>query len=240
MVSSGRPVLAVAAGDRAAQHPAHGAVDVAHPELEPHRVTALQGGRGQLDQPLVEDVLEVVLLRAGVMGLLGRGRLAMEQRRRGRGGAPSSARRSRGLEQVAASHQLLEAAEPERRHPLAHVLGHEEHEGDRRARGCPRTSARSSGSWVAMPTGQVLRWQTRIITQPEAISGAVLKPNSSAPSMAATTTSRPVLSWPSTWSTTRLRRPWATITCWVSASPSSQGTPACLSEESGEAPVPPS
>ena len=35
-----------------------------------------------------------------------------------------------------------------------------------------------------MPTGQVLRWQTRIMTQPAATSGAVEKPNSSAPSSA--------------------------------------------------------
>ena len=32
-----------------------------------------------------------------------------------------------------------------------------------------------------MPTGQVLRWQTRIMMQPAATSGAVEKPNSSAP-----------------------------------------------------------
>ena len=36
-----------------------------------------------------------------------------------------------------------------------------------------------------MPTGQVFRWQTRIITQPDTTSGAVAKPNSSAPSSAA-------------------------------------------------------
>ena len=63
-------VLAVAPGDRAAQHAADGAVDVAHPELEPDRVTALQCGGGQLDEPLVEDVAEVVLLRSRVPGLL--------------------------------------------------------------------------------------------------------------------------------------------------------------------------
>ena len=45
----GEAVLAVAAGDRPAQHAADGAVDVAHPELETHRVTALQGGGGQLE-----------------------------------------------------------------------------------------------------------------------------------------------------------------------------------------------
>ena len=58
--------------------------------------------------------------------------------------------------------------------------------------GVPSKRARSSGSWVAMPTGQVFRWQTRIMMQPIAISGAVEKPNSSAPSSAPMTTSRPV------------------------------------------------
>src|SRR5258708_7928879 len=48
-----------------------------------------------------------------------------------------------------------------------------------------------------MPTGQVLRWHLRIMMQPAAISGAVAKPNSSAPRMAATATSRPVRSPPS-------------------------------------------
>ena len=59
--------------------------------------------------------------------------------------------------------------------------------------GLPVNRLRSSGFWVAMPTGQVSRWQTRIITQPETTSGAVAKPNSSAPSSAAMTTSRPGL-----------------------------------------------
>ena len=63
---------------------------------------------------------------------------------------------------------------------------------------------------------------------------------SSAPSSAATTTSRPVLKPPSTRSRTRPRRPFATSACCVSASPSSHGTPAFLIEESGLAPVPPS
>ena len=51
---------------------------------------------------------------------------------------------------------------------------------------------RKSASWVAMPTGQVLRWHFRIMMQPSVIRGAVEKPNSSAPSSAAITTSRPV------------------------------------------------
>ena len=62
--------------------------------------------------------------------------------------------------------------------------------------GLPVKRLRSSGFWVATPTGQVSRWQTRIITQPDTTSGAVAKPNSSAPSRAAITTSRPGLHLP--------------------------------------------
>src|SRR6476469_4159220 len=46
--------------------------------------------------------------------------------------------------------------------------------------GLPEKRARSSGFWVAMPTGQVSRWQTRIMMQPLTTSGAVAKPNSGA------------------------------------------------------------
>ena len=64
--------------------------------------------------------------------------------------------------------------------------------------------------------------------QPATTSGAVAKPNSSAPSSAATTTSRPVFSWPSTCTTIRSRRPLSSSVCCVSASPSSHGAPACF------------
>ena len=76
--------------------------------------------------------------------------------------------------------------------------------------------------------------------QPVAISGAVEKPISSAPSIAAITTSRPVFSWPSVCTTIRERRSFSSSVCWVSARPISQGTPADWIEDSGEAPVPPS
>jgi hypothetical protein len=52
--------------------------------------------------------------------------------------------------------------------------------------------------------------------------------------------SRPVLSCPSVSTTMRLRRLFRTRVWWVSASPSSQGNPACLIEVWGDAPVPPS
>ena len=106
--------------------------------------------------------------------------------------------------------------------------------------GWPLKRRRSSGSWVAIPTGHVLRWQARIITQPVAISGAVAKPISSAPSSAATTTSRPVLSCPSVCTQIRERRSFRTSVCCVSARPISHGIPAKRIDESGEAPVPPS
>ena len=91
-----------------------------------------------------------------------------------------------------------------------------------------------------MPTGHVLRWQTRIMMQPIAISGAVEKPNSSAPSSAPITTSRPVFICPSTSTVIRERRSLSSSVCWVSASPISQGTPADWIDDCGEAPVPPS
>ena len=105
--------------------------------------------------------------------------------------------------------------------------------------GCPANRARSTGSCVAMPTGQVLRWHLRIMMQPIATSGVVAKPNSSAPSRAAITTSRPVCSFPSVCTRMRLRRSLSSSTCCVSASPSSHGMPACLIELRGDAPVPP-
>ncbi len=106
--------------------------------------------------------------------------------------------------------------------------------------GRPVNLARNSGFWVATPTGQVSRWQTRISTQPATTSGAVAKPNSSAPSNAATITSRPVFSWPSTCTTIRSRRLFRSSVCCVSARPSSHGAPACLMLVIGDAPVPPS
>ncbi len=74
--------------------------------------------------------------------------------------------------------------------------------------------------------------------QPSAIMAAVPKENSSAPSSAATTTWRPVMKPPSTRTRTRPRRSFSTSAAWVSASPSSHGMPACLMDDSGDAPVP--
>ena len=70
--------------------------------------------------------------------------------------------------------------------------------------------------------------------------GAAANATPAAPISAATTTSRPVLIWPSTCTITRSRSLFITSTCCASARPSSQGTPPCLMLVSGDAPVPPS
>ena len=73
--------------------------------------------------------------------------------------------------------------------------------------GFPAKRLRSSGFWVAIPAGQVSRLHTRIMTQPMVTSGAVAKPNSSAPRHAAMATSLPLISFPSVSILTLLRSP---------------------------------
>mmetsp|Transcript_68874 Transcript_68874/g.164317 ORF Transcript_68874/g.164317 Transcript_68874/m.164317 type:complete len:239 (-) Transcript_68874:3378-4094(-) len=106
--------------------------------------------------------------------------------------------------------------------------------------GMPLNFLRSSGSWVAMPTGHTLRWHLRIMMHPSEMSGAVEKPHSSAPRSIAMMTSRPVLIWPSVSTTTRSRRSLITSVWCASASPSSQGSPVFLMPPHCAAPVPPS
>ena len=106
--------------------------------------------------------------------------------------------------------------------------------------GLPVNLFLSSGFCVAIPTGQVSRLHTLIITQPIVTSGAVANPNSSAPSIAAIATSLPLISLPSVSIITLLRRPFIVSVWWASASPSSQGSPALWIELLGAAPVPPS
>ena len=92
--------------------------------------------------------------------------------------------------------------------------------------GLPLKRFLSSGFCVATPTGHVSKLQTLIITQPIVTRGAVANPNSSAPSIAAIATSRPLISLPSVSTITLLRSPFAINVWCASASPSSQGSPA--------------
>ena len=96
------------------------------------------------------------------------------------------------------ANDLVELADPHGSHDLAHFLGDEEEEVDdvfRRALETlaqdrvPGSDADRTGVEMALP---------HQIRQPAAISGAVAKPNSSAPSSAPMMTSRPVRRPPST------------------------------------------
>jgi len=99
--------------------------------------------------------------------------------------------------------------------------------------------ARSTGSWVATPTGQVFRWHLRIMMQPAAISGARWRSR---------THRRPAARRQPRPRAVRARRhpparrcasgrPLSSRVCWVSARPISQGEPAWVSEVRGLAPV---
>ena len=105
--------------------------------------------------------------------------------------------------------------------------------------GVPSNLARKASSCEHTPTGQVLLWHCRTMMQPMATRLAVPMPNSSAPSMAAITTSRPVLMPPSVRSFTRCRSRFSVRTWCASDSPISHGSPAYLTLVCGEAPVPP-
>ena len=69
-------------------------------------------------------------------------------------------------------------ADTQLRHQFAHFFGDEEEVIDDVLRLAGKR-LRNTGSWVATPTGQVLRWHLRIMMQPSTTSGAVAKPNSS-------------------------------------------------------------
>ena len=229
IVPSGSPAPFHTLGDLVAEHRADGAVDVADRQVDLDRLAVVDRRLGEADQLLVERLrrpwscatdwcidLPVRVLRHGedradveALGLpvgdRGRGCRAP---RRGRSSRPPCGSRAAAMSSRTSSAMYSKKVSTNS--------------------GLPLKRWRSSGFWVATPTGQVSRWQTRIITQPDTTSGAVAKPNSSAPSRAAMTTSRPVFSWPSVCTTMRSRRPLSSSVCWVSARPSSHGAAGVL------------
>ena len=106
--------------------------------------------------------------------------------------------------------------------------------------GFPENLFLSSLFWVAIPTGQVSKLHTLIITHPNDTRGAVANPNSSAPNKAAIATSLPVISLPSVSTLTLSLKSFITSVWCASANPNSHGIPACWIEVLGDAPVPPS
>jgi len=63
--------------------------------------------------------------------------------------------------------------------------------------GCPVKRARKTDPGSRCPTAQVFKWHLRIMNAAHGDERQVAKPNSSAPSSAAMTTSRPVCNLPS-------------------------------------------
>ena len=240
----GQALRAVAPGDLRAEQGADGAVDVAHRQLQPHRVGVLERALGEL--------------RSASGRAPGRARGPdRAARRRWSSSAPCASVgtakigvRSRpllfqcatplgGVEHLGVADGLVDAAEAQLGQVLPDVLGDEPEEVLHELR--LAVEARPQFGVLGRDAdGQVSRWQTRIMMQPDTTSGAVAKPNSSAPSSAATITSRAVRMPPSHCTVMRSRSPLSTSVCWVSARPISHGAPACLSEVSGAAPVPPS
>ena len=151
-----------------------------------HLLAALQRRLAQRDQRgVVELRLEAVVLRHGAVPAdVGPDRRLVEDGARGRARAPSSGRRrpsSPGTRCGRSSRRSV-------RKPSWAISSRTSWATKRMKlttwSASPVNFLRSSGSCVATPTGQVLRWQTRIMMQPTATSGAVEKPNSSAPSSA--------------------------------------------------------
>ena len=240
----GQAGAAAAPGDLGAEHRADGAVDVADRQLDarPARRRS-SAGRQRSISSLVERPVEAVVLARPTgssvcpYGLLGHVRGSA----RGRGPAPSSGRRPRGC-RAPRRGRWPRASErkPELGQQLAHLLGDELEEVDDELGLAGEAARAAPGSGWRRRPGRCRGGRPASSRSRDTTSGAVAKPNSSAPSSAAITTSRPVFSWPSACTTMRSRRPLSSSVCCVSARPSSHGAPACLSEVSGEAPVPPS
>ncbi len=191
-----------------------------------HRSPGLERAGHEREDLVVVGLVQVMLLLLGIAHLVGRSFRAVEDLGEVQ---PLGLPEGDGVvdfEQVGASDEFVHVPDAELGHVLACFARHHGEEVHHVVGLAARRGPRSSGSWVATPTGQVFLWQARIMTQPSTTRSVVAKPNSSAPSSAPMTTSRPVLSWPSTCRRTRLRRPFSTSVCWVSARPSSQGAPA--------------
>jgi len=140
------------------------------------------------------------------------------------------------LQQVAAAHEVSHGPDAQARHDFADFLGHHGEKFTRYS-GLPVNIFRNSGSWVATPTGR--GWcGTGHHTQPHTTSGAVANPNSSAPSQRGHHHVAPRLHLPVGLHADRAAQPVLDQRLLVSASPSSHGAPACLMDESGEAPCP--
>ena len=105
--------------------------------------------------------------------------------------------------------------------------------------GVPVNLSLNFSSWVHTPTGQVFEWHCLTIIQPIATNAVVATPYSSAPIIAAITTSLPVLIPPSVLKVTLCLKLFNVRTWLASVRPISHGIPTYLTLVWGVAPVPP-
>jgi len=161
--------------------------------LDEHFFRALERWLCQLDEPVVERFLQAWSCvsqwnRATSAGTSGMAKILEKSRL-----SPSSARRPSSC-RAGRYGQSIRSNDAPPAAPSTHALPRR-----RRRSSSPRARlalelAAQLRSCVATPTGQVFKWHLRIMMQPSTTSGAVAKPNSSAPRIAPTTTSRPVSS----------------------------------------------
>ena len=126
----GQALVAVAPGDLARQHGADGAVDVADRQLDHDALALLERGHRSGDELVIERLAEPVILRLALIGRgAGRHLRSVEHAREVE---PPRLRivDAAHLEPVGAADHLVEGAEAELRHELAHFLGEEMEERD--------------------------------------------------------------------------------------------------------------
>ena len=123
----GQPGVAVALGDLARQHGAGRPVDAPDRQVELDRLLLLERLAAKLDQRPVEHLVELVVLPLAIAdGHLGRHLRLMEQAREVEPLGLPMIDRLALIEHLGAADHLGEAAEAERGHVLAHLLGDEE------------------------------------------------------------------------------------------------------------------
>ena len=105
--------------------------------------------------------------------------------------------------------------------------------------GVPVNFSLNFSSWVQTPTGQVLEWHCLTMMQPIATKAVVATPYSSAPIIAAMTTSLPVFIPPSVLKVILCLKLFNVRTWFASVKPISHGIPTYLTLVWGVAPVPP-
>ena len=128
------------------------------------RAPAAASSISSLVERLVEPVVLPVRLRSGLaVVVLGH----LQDRRRGRGRrAFQWSIAARRVEHLGVADRLRDACGSRARPGCSRTSSAMNSKKLTTNSGLPVNRSRSSGFWVATPTGQVSRWQTRIMTQP--------------------------------------------------------------------------